>query len=75
MLRAPTLSWLTALLTIVILAATVIFVVGSASGSDAASTGLWRSLLPVTLVMGCLGGVVLVLSLLSPTVPVHIRSE
>jgi hypothetical protein len=57
---------LTTIATIVILLATLTFVVGSATGTGPANDGLWRQLLPVTLVMGSLGAVVLVLSRLSP---------
>jgi hypothetical protein len=52
---------------VVTLIATLTFAVASATGTGAANDGLWRQVLPVTLVMGIFGAMVLVLSLLSPT--------
>jgi hypothetical protein len=52
---------------VVILIATLTFAAASATGTGAANDGLWRQVLPVTLVMGIFGAMVLVLSLLSPT--------
>jgi hypothetical protein len=75
MLKASALRWLAALVTIVILIATLTFAVGSATGTDAETSGVWRQLLPVALVMGFFGAVVVELSLLSPLVPAHSRNE
>jgi hypothetical protein len=75
MLKASALSWLTALLTIIILGATLAFALGSTTGIGAGTNGLWRPLLPVTLVMGSFGVMVSVLSLLSPTLQAQIRRE
>ena len=75
MLRASSLPWLTALLTIVIMGGTLAFALGSATGSGPATDGLWRPVLPVALVMGSFGAMVLVLSLLSPAFQPQIRRE
>ena len=73
--KATAPSRLTALLTIVILGGKLAFALGSATGSGLATDGLWRPVLPVTLVMGSFGVMVLVLSLLSPTLQAQISRE
>jgi uncharacterized protein YjbJ (UPF0337 family) len=77
MLSAPALPRLTLLFVATLLIAVLLWAAVTATGTGGPLEGnrLWWPLLQVALVMGSFGAVVLVLSLLSPTIQAHIRRE